>query len=260
MSGPGLPEWREAFAGPRAVVLLHGIGGQAESWAPTLAALREWRVLAWNMPGYGASPPLDPVDFPGLADALRRMLDAAGVAKADLVGHSIGGMVAQEFAATWPERVRSLVLYASPPAFGGRTPEFRDRFLTARLAPLDAGRSLAELAPGLVAELMGPAPDPRAAALAIASMAAVPEASYRATLAALVTFDRRADLPRIACPTYVVAGQVDPMAPIPMLLSMVGQISGAEIGIIPGAGHLAHLEKPGEFNTLVRDFLRRVPE
>jgi 3-oxoadipate enol-lactonase len=257
------PHWREAGEGPRGVVLLHGIGGDAGLWAPTmpaLAALPGHRVLAWDMPGYGASPPLDTVTFPALAAALAGMLEAAGLTRADLVGHSIGGMVALEFAATWPERVRSLVLYGSPAAFGGRDPAFRERFLAARLAPLEAGRGMAGIAPEVVAGLLGERPDPEAAPAAIAAMSAVPETSYRAILGCLTGFDRRAALPHLGCPVLLLAGEQDPNAPFPTLFAMSQEIPRVELALLAHAGHLAHLEQPGPFNERLQDFLAEVAE
>jgi pimeloyl-ACP methyl ester carboxylesterase len=260
MSDLPVPTWREAGEGKRAVVLLHGIGGGgAARWGPTLRALEGYRALAWEMPGYGASAPLPELTFPALAAALGRMLDQAGIEQADLVGHSIGGMIAQEFVATWPERVRSLVLYASPPAFGSRDPAFKERFLAARLGPLDAGLGMRAVAEGLVGSLMGGNPDPQALPAAIAAMSAIPEASYRAVLECLTTFDRRADLGSIACPTLILAGEEDRTAPFQGLLAMAEAIPGAEAVLVARAGHLAHLEQPNGFNPVLRRFLEAVP-
>jgi pimeloyl-ACP methyl ester carboxylesterase len=248
------PRWRESGEGTRGVVLLHGIGGGPGLWGPTLPALAGHRVLAWDMPGHGATPPLAETGMAALAAALARLLDAAGLDRADLVGHGIGGMVAQEFAATWPGRVRSLVLYASPPAFGGA------RFLAGLLAPLEAGQGMAGAAPAIIESLLGDAPDPAAAPAAIASLAAVPEAGFRAALATLAGFDRRADLGRIAAPTLVLVGEADPMAPFPVMHAMGEAIPGARMAVIAYAGHLAHLERPDEFNAMLTGFLDSLGE
>ena len=117
-----------------AVVLLHGIGGA--TWAGLLPALAPAPVLDWPLPGYGGTPMLPETSFPACAAALRDRLDREGIPRIDLLGHSIGGMLAQEFALAHPERVRSLVLYATTPAFGGRDPAFAEAFLAERLAPL----------------------------------------------------------------------------------------------------------------------------
>jgi pimeloyl-ACP methyl ester carboxylesterase len=240
------------------VVLLHGIGGAA--WGPTLPALEPAPVLDWPLPGYGGAPLLAKASFPAWAAALRDRLDAERIPRADVLGHSVGGMLAQEFALAFPERVRSLVLYGTTPAFGGRDPAFAEAFLKERLAPLDAGRGMAGLAAEMMPAMLGPDAPAEAAPAAIAAMAAVPEAAYRATVRCLTTFNRRDDTGRIAAPTLLVAGERDPLAPPRTMERMRGAIRGARLVVLPGAGHLAHLEFPDAFNAAVRDFLRSVPE
>lgn len=239
------------------VVLLHGIGGAA--WGPTLPALEPARVLDWPLPGYAGTPPLPETTFPAWAAALRDRLDAEAIPRADVLGHSIGGMLAQELALTFPERVRSLVLYGTTPAFGGRDPAFAEGFLRERLAPLDGGRTMAELAAEGMPAMLGPDAPPEAAPAAVAAMAAVPEDAYRAAVRCLTTFNRRDDTARIAAPTLLVAGERDPLAPPRTMERMRDAIRGSRLVVIPGAGHLAHLEHPAAFNAAVRDFLRGVP-
>ncbi len=93
------------------LTLLHGISSGAASWHKQMA-LPGYRVLAWDMPGYGESPMLaaTPADAGDYADALARMLDRAGVEQTILVGHSLGALVAAAFAAKYPQRVLYLVL------------------------------------------------------------------------------------------------------------------------------------------------------
>jgi pimeloyl-ACP methyl ester carboxylesterase len=243
----------------RAVVLLHGIGGNGSLWRPNMPG--GVRSLAWDMPGYGRSAPLrGEMAFAALADALREGLDAAGVARADLVGHSMGGMVALEYALAFPNRVRSLVLVATSAAFGSSDPAFREEFLRARQAPLDAGLGMAAVAEQLVPGMLGEDPDPEAAPAAAAAMREVPEAAYRAALACLTGFDRRADLPRIAAPTLVIAGGADRVAPPRGMKRMADAIPDAGFCVIEGAGHLLPLERPAAFNDQLQQFLTMVPE
>src|SRR5262249_60055488 len=101
--------------------------------------------------GWGAGPPLERMTFPGLAKALLALLDARGAEQAVVVGHSMGGMVAQELVASAPERVEALVLYATTPAFGAAGGDWQRQFLETRLRPLDEGKVPADLAPALVA-------------------------------------------------------------------------------------------------------------
>jgi 3-oxoadipate enol-lactonase len=251
-----VPTFLAAGARGPELVLLHGVGGAAATFAPQLRHFAaRFRCTAWNMPGYGGSPSIEPMTFHGLAAALLRLLDQRGIARAHLVGHSLGGMVAQELAATAPERVASLVLSATSPAFGPADGRFQRRFLARRLGPLDAGRSLAELAPGIVASLVGEAPDPEGVALARRCMAEVPEAAYRAALRCLVAFDRRAALAGYRMPVLLIAGGRDTSAPAAMMRRMAERIPGARLACIAEAGHLANLERPEAFDRLLDDFL-----
>lgn len=239
------------------VALLHGIGGAA--WGPTLPALAPAPVLDWPLPGYGGSALLAEASFAGWAAALRDALDARGIVRADVVGHSIGGMLAQEFALAFPDRVRGLVLYGTTPAFGGRDPAFAEAFLRERLAPLDRGVAMAALAAEMMPAMLGPDAPPEAAPAAIAAMAATPAEAYRATVRCLATFNRRGDTARIAAPTLLIAGERDPLAPPRTMERMRDAITGARLVVLPGAGHLAHLEYPAAFNAALREFLRGLP-
>ena len=230
------------------IVLLHGIGGP--SWGGMVPG-----AIDWPMPGFCGTAPLPRMTFPALATALRETLDAAGIARATLVGHSMGGMLAQEFAATWPERVARLVLYATTPAFGGRDPSFAEAFLRARLAPLEDGRGMAAAAPAMLADMFGPDADPQAMPQASAALAAVPEAVYRETVRCLTTFDRRADLARIAVPTLLIAAEHDQAAPARTMQRMAEAIAGSRLVVLPGLGHLAHLERPEAFRAALLPFL-----
>jgi pimeloyl-ACP methyl ester carboxylesterase len=232
-------------------LLLHGIGGRASLWAPTVAALAPRPVFAMDMPGYdGTRPAL--TGFPELADAAAALLDGP----ADVVGHSLGGMIALELALRHPDRVRRLVIIASSPAFGSRDPAFRAAFLAARQKPLDEGLGMAGVAAALVPAMLGPAADPAAAPAAIAAMGSVDEAAYRTTLATLTGFDRRADLPRLAQPALLIAGEADQTAPPRGMARMAEAMPDARLLIIPGAGHLLPLEAPDAFHAALLDFLR----
>ena len=88
-------------------------------------------------------------------------------------------------------------------------------------------------------------------------MAGVPEATYRAAVAALVAFDRRANLPHIAVPTLVVTGAHDRTAAPEVARKMAEHIPAAACHILPGAGHLLNIEQPTAFNTALLTFLQQ---
>lgn len=232
-------------------LLLHGIGGRAALWAPTVAALAPRRVIAMDMPGYdGRHPAL--TSFAALADAAVALFEG----QADLVGHSLGGMIALEIALRHPERVRRLVVVASSPAFGSRDPAFREAFLAARQKPLDEGQGMAGVAEALVPAMLGLSVNPGAnLGAAIAAMASVNEAAYRTTLALLTSFDRRADLPRVTQPTLLIAGEADSTAPPRGMARMADCMPNARLLVICGAGHLLPLEAPDAFHRAVLEFL-----
>jgi pimeloyl-ACP methyl ester carboxylesterase len=240
------------------IVLLHGIGGA--SWSVMTPAMAPAPVLDWPLPGYAGSPMLAETSFAAWAGALRERLDREDIPRIDLVGHSIGGMLALDFALRYPERVRGLVLYATTPAFGGRDPSFAEAFLAERLAPLDAGRDMPALAAESIVPMLRPGTPEAAVQEAVAAMAAVPEAAYRATVRCLTTFNRRDDLARVAAPTLLVAGERDPLAPPKTMERMRDAMRDARLVVLPGCGHLAHLEDPARFNAAVRGFLRGLRE
>jgi pimeloyl-ACP methyl ester carboxylesterase len=99
-----------------------------------------------------------------------------------------------------------------------------------------------------------------AAPAAIAAMAATPAAAYRATVRCLTTFNRRNDTGRITAPTLLLAGERDPLAPPKTMERMRDVIRDARLAVLPGCGHLAHLEDPEGFNAAVQGFLRGLRE
>lgn len=242
------------------VVFLHGVGGGKASYDRQLPifAAAGYRAAAFDAPGYGDNPPVDRMDWAGMADAVLAGIDALGADKVALIGHSMGGMVAQEVAARAPDRLWALVLSGTSPAFGNRDGAFQKKFVADRLGPLDEGHTMRDLAHSIVESLVGPDPDPQGKAAAIACMSAVPDATYRAAMTNLVTFDRREALAQIAVPTLVLAGEHDSNAPAPMMEKMASRIPGASYRCLAGVGHLANFERPADFDAAVLAFLNDV--
>ena len=241
------------------LVFLHGIGGAARAWRDQLGAFGDrYRAIAWDMPGYGGSAPLAAVSIATLAGALQDFLGQIGATRPILVGHSIGGMVVQEWLVKYPTIAAAVVLAQTSPAFGKADGEWQKSFINARLGPLDRGETMVSLAPALVRELVGDDPDTSGMELARDCMAGVPEASYRACMLALLGFDRRHALQEIKVPTLVLSGSKDKNAPAPMMAKMAGFIPSASYVELQGIGHLANLERPDAFNSTLDRFLKTI--
>ena len=255
--------WGRGDSDKRTVVLLHGVGGGREVWGDSLSgtgsALAEagLTVIAVDLPGYGDSPSIEPYDMAGLAAAVAALIDGLHAERCALVGHSMGGMVAQELMARSPDCIQALVLSGTSPAFGKPGGHWQTEFLAQRQAPLDAGGGMAALAPGLALGMASPTAPHDAVARAAVLMAAVPEATYRRALQAIVGFDRRELLGDLRLPVLCLAGEHDRNAPPAVMQQMAARIAGAQYHCMAGVGHLANMEAPALFNRALVDFLLR---
>lgn len=262
-----VPTYLQRGSAEDALVLLHGIGGRAEVWEPQLEAFSStYRVIAWNMPGYGGSAPLPQLTFPALADTLDALLDSLGARRIHLVGHSMGGMVAQEFLRHRATKIASVCLYATNPGIARpETPDAAEaarlraeEFFRRRVGPIDAGMSMREMAEKLLDQLLAPGAPESARRAAVESVSAVPPDVYRAAMRAFLSFDGTDVVPNITTPTLVIAGGEDRTMPVDVVEAMARQIVGARFDVISGVGHLANLEDAPAFNRVLADFLSSV--
>jgi 3-oxoadipate enol-lactonase len=247
--------WREAGSGPL-VLFLGGLGMTRTGFDPQLAALgSRYRCVAWDMPGFGASPPPSGgLSFPALADAAADLIETLGEQSAHVGGLSMGGQVALHLALRHPARVRSLALLDSSPAFGmdGTDPEAWKRL---RLDALDAGETPASMADAVLRSIMAPDADEDAVATAVASMSRISPAGLRAAVECLPSHDVRARLGEIAVPTLVLVGERDEETPLAYAEALATGIAGARLQIIPRAGHIANLEAPEAVNIALSEHL-----
>lgn len=252
-----LPQFISAGSGGTAVYLLHGVGGGKAAWAANMQPLADagYRVIAWDAPGYGQSPPVSPYDTRHVAGALKTLMEHVGARRNIVLGHSMGGMIAQEAYAHFPSLFNGLILSATTAAFGKPGGEWQKEFLNARFAPLDAGRSMASLADELVVGIAAPDATSEAKRAMTSVMATVSEATYRLALSAIVSFDQRENLANIRVPTLVLSGEVDKTAAPAVMERMAARIPSAQYLQLPGVGHIANMERPGDFNRAVLQFL-----
>ncbi|MBT6416623.1 alpha/beta fold hydrolase [Candidatus Puniceispirillum sp.] len=248
--------YKDSGGSGQPIICLHGIGGNDSSFAAQYAELgSDFRVIAWNMSGYNGSTTLLDVTFENLSNSLIAFMNALDISSAHIIGQSIGGMLAQEIAILHPHRVRSLILIATSAAFGGRDNSFKTRFLATRLAPLDAGKTMPELAEEFVPEITGSNTSQQVLKEAVAAMSAVPEATYRQIIKCLVTFNRRDDQHLLTMPVCLIAGEMDQNAPPTSMQKMSEHIPHSQFHIVEKAGHLVNSEASDIVNAIIRNFL-----
>lgn len=240
------------------VVLMHGIGGAARIWEPQIAFFEQHKLhpVPLDLPGYGARPPVDTMNFEDLAADVEVTIAHLGLDRPVLLGHSMGGMIAQTMLRRAPSAYRAAILCSTSPAFGRSDGDFQRQFIADRLAPLDAGQSMTDIAEDSFARITGPAGATSPyRALGISTLAHTPVATYRAAVTCITTFDERDNLARIATPVLCLVGALDTSAPAPMMEKMASKIPGAHFTCLPGIGHLPNIEAPDAFNAAVLEFL-----
>lgn len=251
-----LPSSLSSGYGGVPLVMLHGMGSTAEIWLPQLNHFGRSRLaLAWTQPGFASSPALEKLSWNSLADSLNAMLQALQIDKAHILGHSIGGMIAQEFYHRYPQRVASLILSATSAAFGSSDPEWTQEFLRQRTDAMAAYSSFAQAAPTLLSGFMGPGCTPALRELASTAARDINTERYLDAMRLLVTFNRKAELGAIAVPTLLLAGELDTQAPPKGMKRMAEQILNAQFHEIPAVRHMANLEAPHAFNQIIENFL-----
>jgi 3-oxoadipate enol-lactonase len=242
------------------VVFLHGLGAGARSFAPQIAsfAAAGYQPIALDLPGYGARAPVDAMSFEAIAEDVEFTIAQSGLAKPVLVGHSMGGMVVQTMLRRKPDAYAAAVLSCTSPAFGNPAGDFQKKFVADRLAPLESGKTMADVAVDAANNMMGPNADPAGRAVFIEAYTMTSPETYRAAVKCLVTFDERANLSAIKVPVLCLAAEYDRNAPAPVVEKMASKIPGAYYFCLSGLGHLPNVEAPAAFDAAIFNFLSHV--
>lgn len=235
------------------LVLLHGYLGGGAQWQRQMRAFPGARVIAPCLPGYGDSAHLSPPEtVEGFARAVLNCLKKRNIARCMLLGHSMGGMIAQEIVRLAPENISALILYATGAL--GVLPGRFETMAESRRRLLEHGTEQA--ATRIPAKWLVKGENAGAKyrlAVRLAGLAALP--AHLAGLAAMESWDGRAATQKIACPTLIVWGDLDQSYRREQIDFLHNNISESELTVIPGAGHLAHLEKPRQFNKIIKRFI-----
>ncbi|NMO89301.1 3-oxoadipate enol-lactonase [Actinomycetospora sp. TBRC 11914] len=224
------------------LVLLCSLGSTVDMWSPQREELaRERRVVTVDTRGHGGSPvPDGPYTVPELAEDVLETLTDLGVERADFAGVSLGGAVGQAIALRAPGRTASLALLCTAARFGNLA-TFTDRASRARSEGMDA------IADGVVTRWFTDdfaRADPDTVSRMRDMIAATPPEGYAGCCEAIVAWDSRDDLGRIAAPTLVVSGAEDPATPPDDGRLLADGIPGARFEVVPDAAHLASYQRP----------------
>lgn len=251
--------YREAGRGP-AVFFLHGLGGNSASWQPQFAAFGDrYRVVAWDMPGFGGSDLMAQASptTRDYSDCARRFMAALGIARAVGVGTSYGTVILADLAQSDPGRIGAMVFACGVTGLGHLEPQERARLRSLRRAEIESmgQRKFAEtrnstyLAKGAPAALIEQVVELAGSAQPegyLRAYGAMTETSIFVSLAAL-------DLPAL-----VIAGADDPIAPARDCERVARALARADYHGIAASGHYVNLERSEPFNRLLDDFLARV--
>lgn len=257
----GINIYYEVHGRGEPLLMIQGLSNHSGHWTTLLPPFaREYRVIIFDNRGTGRTDkPETPYTMEMMAADAKGVLDAVGVEKANVLGVSLGGMIAQEFALDYPERVINLILgctscggtHAIPP-----TPESTAFLINPERAKLSLEQRARDTAPFLwTQQYIDEHPEAVDTYVAITTKYPTPLHGLAGQMQAATgrdTFDR---LPKIKAPTLVIAGDADRLIPFENSKVLASRITGAELVIIPNAGH-AFTQAP-EATTAILDFLKR---
>lgn len=249
------------FGDGRPIVLLHGISNSGRAWGPQIPGLVKagYRVIVPDHAGHGASAPLTvPFGVGDIADDVEKLLEQLSVDSLDLVGLSLGGMVALELALRHPTRIGRLIVANSFDKTA--TPEFQDMAEGwARIfeRPKGAIQRLEQSWPSLVS------PEFQASAEGLQTyqvwhgIAATADGQSLAHVSrGIGTFDASMRIAQLSMPTLFISGSLDKMSPPATSERMAKQAPHGQHTMIAGAGHISNADSANEFNARLLDFLQ----
>ncbi len=236
---------RSTEPGESSVVFIHGFGGTHRHWGYQLQSVRGANLYALDLPGHGRSGGEARTSIDDYTGFLSNFLEALGLRRTTLVGHSMGGAIAQQFALDHGSEVDRLILVGT----GARLrvlPSFLEGLLNDFESTVEMilGYAYAE---GVDQELV----DLGRGEL-LANAPAVPHGD----LVACDNFDVMDRLGEIRCPTLIICGEEDQLTPPKYCQFLQEHIANAMLTIIPGAGHMVMLEQPEQVSVAIEGFLK----
>jgi 2-hydroxy-6-oxonona-2,4-dienedioate hydrolase len=235
------------------LLLQHGFLGGSGYWVPQFGSLGpSFDIVAPDLPGFagsGAEPPADSIE--GMAAAVIGLADQLGLPKFSMVGHSMGGMIAQQMALDHPNRIGRLVLYGTAPY--GNLPK-RFETLEASIARLES-EGMEACAKRIVPTWFVEGEKSPFFRLCYEAGRGVGVTAAVKALSGVRGWDVRPRLKELKMPTLVICGDRDRSIAPDVAFALWQSIAGSQLCIAPGCAHNVHLEKPALWAQVVRDFL-----
>jgi pimeloyl-ACP methyl ester carboxylesterase len=245
----------ERGSGDFALVFLHYWGGSSRTWGKVIAALpKSYRTFAMDHRGWGESDaPASGYGLADLADDAQGVIEALELNRYVLIGHSMGGKVAQLMASRCPNGLAGLVLVApSPPQPMATTPEAREVMARVYATRESIGAAIDQV---LTAKALSPKDREQVIEDSLRGAPQAKAAWPRSTSLEDITRDVAA----IDVPTVVIAGELDRVDSVDLLKAeLLSRVPQAVLHVLPGTGHLSPLEAPQELGGLIGAFAAQV--
>ena len=229
----------------RPLILLHGSGGSHMAWPVDIRRSLKRRIIALDLPGHGKSAGTACQHLPGLVQSLRLFLDNLHIYQADLAGHSLGALLALNFALSFPKRVNRLFLLSCGSYF--KVPE--DLF-DSLLCPNQKGQFIEDF--GQIAFNRGFPQSQRRKLLEPLSQ--VRTSTLLADLSICAEYHLKGDLGKITCPAQLVNGINDPITTPVSARELAHNLPRATLDLLPKCGHMLLYEKTALISKMMRGF------
>ena len=239
------------------VLFLHGIGGNKKNWKNNINFFsKNFLTVAWDTRGYGDSDDYNgELDFDNILDDLKKVIDFFKKTRAHIVGLSMGGQIATLFYDKYPNYVKTLTLCDTHFGLSNLSPTEIEKFINLRKEPLLNGKVPKDIAPSVASTLIGDTNNISAYNQLVESMSLLHKESYLKTIESSMRTEHRHIFKNIKVPTLIMVGELDTLTPPSMSKSIMNEIKGSNLKIIPKAGHLINIEEPDIFNQNLIQFL-----
>jgi pimeloyl-ACP methyl ester carboxylesterase len=244
------------------LVMIRGLGSNADHWYPQLPVLsKHYQVLVFDNRGIARTSDVEgPYSIRGMAEDTIGLMDAAGFEKAHILSLSMGGMIAQEIALTYPQRVKGLILCVTHCGGGKQVPP-TEEISNIFNAMIQEGTDEAKMAASAVLfapETLEKRPELAAQYAEVSLRQPVPAEILTKQLNAAQDFDTWDRLPQITAPTLLLGADQDVLIPLENSEILAGRIPNAELVIVKGGGHQVLIEQADACNQAILNFLKKI--